>query len=499
MSRTRNAVKMILSSSINQLITVIAGLVLPPLIISHYGSEINGLLNSVKQMFNYFSVVSIGLGAASQVVLYKPLTKDDWGLINKIMAELAHFLNKVGIVFMIFTGVFAFILPVTRQDGIQTSTIAGIVIICGTGSLIELAFLTRYKILLTADQKQYIVSNVYAQGTIINTVLSVLLIWLNASILLVQISATGAFLVRMLLLVRKIHQLYPRLNLNVESNEKCINNSKDALFYKFSDIIINYIPMTFVTFVCGYSDASIYTVYNLIFSAIVMIVNIFSSGLAASFGNLIAQNDISSLKNSFKGYNFIFRTLSFFFYICSAILIIPFVSVYIRNSDGINYLLPDIGIMFTLNGIGRVIRTPYITLIDAVGNYSENIRDNYIEVAINFVISLSLTLKMGMIGVLIGGTISSLVRSIQFLLCVNKQMSLLSSLKEIVIMLINFGIGTLMYVTCKGIIVSNYLQWISAAVNVVIICGITIVLANIFLDFRGFREAHVRIKRIIKR
>ena len=88
MSRTKSALKIVLSSSINQFVIMIAGFIIPPLLISHYGSETNGLINSVKQMLNYFAVVSVGFGAASQVALYKPLTEKNWPLINKIMATL---------------------------------------------------------------------------------------------------------------------------------------------------------------------------------------------------------------------------------------------------------------------------------------------------------------------------------------------------------------------------------------------------------------------------
>ena len=194
MSRTKNVLKIVISSSINQVVIVLAGLIMPPLLIANYGSETNGLINSVKQMLNYFTVVSVGLGAASQVALYKPLTEGNWPLINKIMATLSRFLNKAGLVFLACIGVFAFILPVIRRDNLDFMTIAEIVLICGIGSLIEFVFLTRYKILLTADQKQYIVSNVYTQGTVINTVLSVILIILKASILWVQLAATFAYL-----------------------------------------------------------------------------------------------------------------------------------------------------------------------------------------------------------------------------------------------------------------------------------------------------------------
>ena len=494
MSRTKNAIKIILSSTIQQLAIVIAGLILPPIIISSYGSEVNGLVNSVKQILSYFSVFSVGLGAAGQVALYNPLHKQEWGKINAIMSEVTLFLNRVGMVFAIFVGILAFVLPVIRDDTLDCGTVAGIVLICGMGSLIEFVFLTRYKILLAADQKQFVVSNVYTQGTVLNTVLSVILINCKAPILIVQFVASFAYLIRMLLLMRKIKKLYPRLDTKQKVTEKTIPNTKEALLYKLSEIIINCIPITLVTFVCGYIDVSIYSVYNLVFASIVMVVNIFSTGLAASFGNQIAQDDYETLRSSFKGYNFVFRTLAFFFYVCSAILIIPFISVYITNSDGVNYLLPKVGVLFALHGICRTIRTPFITLIDAIGNYAENNKANYIEVIINIGLSLVLTIKIGMIGVLIGGLLPAICRSVLFLIKISKTVLDANAIRELMIIGANFTVGMLLYIVLSGTLVDGYLDWFVLAIKVAMICGMICMTLNIIIDYKGFCEFFKRLK-----
>lgn len=499
MSRTKNVLKIVISSSINQIAIVFAGFIMPPLLIATYGSETNGLINLIKQMLNYFTVVSVGLGAASQVALYKPLMENDWPVINKIMTSLSGFLNKAGVLFLACIGIFAFMLPLIRRDNLDSITIINIVLICGTGSLIEFIFLTRYKILLIADQKQYIVSNVYTQGTVINTILSVVLIILNASILWVELAATFAYLVRMLLLIKQVHMLYPYLNLHVIDDEFVIKDSKEAFLYKFSDIIINYVPMTFVAFICGYTNASIYTVYNLVFSAIVMIVNIFSSGLSPSFGNQIAQNEYDGFKRSFKGYNFAFRTIAFFFYTCSAVLIVPFISVYIQNTDGVNYLLPEVGSMFAINGIMRAIRTPYITLVDAIGNYRDNIRDSYLEVILNVVISFAFTLKYGLIGVLLGGSISAMIRSLQFLLSIYKVALKTSPRKELFVIFVNFVIGIGIYILFDGITVKNYISWVGNAVVVSVVTGCILLAINCIMDREGFKELNQRMIGLIKK
>lgn len=84
-----------------QAIVAISGLILPPLIIKNYGSEINGLLASLKQTVSYMAIVEAGIGAAAVAALYKPLSDNNILLQNRILATTRLFYYKSGCVFSI--------------------------------------------------------------------------------------------------------------------------------------------------------------------------------------------------------------------------------------------------------------------------------------------------------------------------------------------------------------------------------------------------------------
>ena len=109
--RTKNAFKIVLSSIILQVIIVISGLILPKLLIEVYGSTINGLVSSIKQLLNYLSVITLGLGAASQVALYKPLKEKKYSEINGILSATRIFFNKTGYVFIVISILATIIYP----------------------------------------------------------------------------------------------------------------------------------------------------------------------------------------------------------------------------------------------------------------------------------------------------------------------------------------------------------------------------------------------------
>ena len=60
------------SSLIYQLITIVCGFVLPRFFLTHYGSEVNGLVSSITQFLGFISLAECGVGAVVQSTLYKP-------------------------------------------------------------------------------------------------------------------------------------------------------------------------------------------------------------------------------------------------------------------------------------------------------------------------------------------------------------------------------------------------------------------------------------------
>ena len=70
MSRQRNSINNLVWGIIGNLITSIVAIVIPRLFIVNYGSEINGLLASIRQIYVYLALLEIGVGDASVVALY---------------------------------------------------------------------------------------------------------------------------------------------------------------------------------------------------------------------------------------------------------------------------------------------------------------------------------------------------------------------------------------------------------------------------------------------
>lgn len=61
------------SSLIYQIVTIVCGFILPRVILNYYGSEVNGLVNSITQFLQIIAFLDLGIGAVVKTSLYKPL------------------------------------------------------------------------------------------------------------------------------------------------------------------------------------------------------------------------------------------------------------------------------------------------------------------------------------------------------------------------------------------------------------------------------------------
>ena len=61
-----------------------------------FGSEMNGFLNSIGQIFAYFTLLEAGMYGATLQALYAPIANSDKKEISSIMAATNRYYKKQG-------------------------------------------------------------------------------------------------------------------------------------------------------------------------------------------------------------------------------------------------------------------------------------------------------------------------------------------------------------------------------------------------------------------
>lgn len=409
--RKKEVLLTVITNLLLQVITALCGFVLPPLVIKVFGSSVNGMVSSITQFIAYLNIVEAGVGGASIAALYKPLAHGDTAERNSILSATAQFYNRSGVLFTVLVCMLAFVYPLIvggEVDRLQSSLM---VLVLGITGAAEFFLIGKYRVLLTADKKMYVLSFVQMGGLIISTGLAILLIRNGIGILPVKLCSAMVYLGRYVLLSLYVHRKYKNIDFHAVPDTQAISQSKNVLVHQICSLIVLYSPMVIITIFCSLKDASIYTVYLMVFNAVNLLLGAFSNGMQSFFGESLVISDLEDTRKSYRNYETLYFIITFFIYSMTYILIMPFMKIYTKSMTDCNYIQPVLSIMLVISGILSAIRNPTLQLAAAANRYKETQIQALIESILNLVSSIIFVSFFGFIGVVIGGICSGLYRT----------------------------------------------------------------------------------------
>ena len=119
MSRKRNSMNNFIWGILGNIITSIVAIIIPRLFIVNYGSEVNGLLSSIRQIYVYLALLEVGVGDASVVALYGPIGNEDHLAANNICSmccRVRFYLSIiVGYIYSVYDMLFGYYITGVRQ------------------------------------------------------------------------------------------------------------------------------------------------------------------------------------------------------------------------------------------------------------------------------------------------------------------------------------------------------------------------------------------------
>lgn len=158
------------SSLVFQLTTIICGFILPRLILNAFGSEVNGLVNSITQFLGVISFLELGVGAVVQSALYKPLAEKRQDDVSKIISSANKFFTRLGQILLAYVIVLVVVYPRFAGKNFGFAYTATLIVAISISSFAQYFFGIVNRLLLTADQRGYIQYNAQTLAVICNTV-----------------------------------------------------------------------------------------------------------------------------------------------------------------------------------------------------------------------------------------------------------------------------------------------------------------------------------------
>ena len=488
--------------ALQQVVAMVSAFVIPRVILSVYGSEINGFVVSVTQFISYFVLVEAGISGASIYALYKPLAEHNMPAINGILSAAKKFYQTSGYIFLALVCLLAVLYPVFAKT-LQLSAwqIALVVFALGTKGVLDFFTLSKYRVLLTASQKSYVLS----LAQILALVLNIVIIWslakLGYSIVTVEVAVVFSVFARSWVLYYYTTNHFPYVDYSAPPDKSSIKDRWNVLYLQLLGSVQSALPIILATVFTTLKAVSVFSIYNLVVNGVRGILDIFISGLAASFGDVIARKQKKILKESTQQFEQTYYMLITIVYSVALLLFQPFIRIYTANITDTNYFLPWFGFLCVLNGLLYNLKTPQGMLVISAGLYRQTRWQSTTQAVIAAVGGIIGAYCWGLYGIVGGLILANIYRDIDLLFFIPKNLTKLSykrSLRHMLLSLFTFGLATAVWVLYPLPACSVW-EWLMYAVGCTMVLSVWTVLSNYAINPKNMNQIYHRLKNLIKK
>lgn len=417
--RTHKVLKNLIATGFTQIVQFVSNFVLPPLIVANYGSVINGLVSTAKQLTGYANLVGAGISAASIQSLYKPLANDNKRGISAVYNGMNRMFAKAGWLFTLIVILMAFVYPLFTDKEISYSLTLSLIIVTGIAGISEFFAVAKYRTILFASQKEYIISWTMSICIILGVTLSVLCIKADLSIIIVQLAYSVLYILRIFILRYFVKKHFSFIDPKIPPKDELRTQRNNALIHQLTGLLTLGSQVVILSVFVNLGAASIYAIYNIAFSGLQSVFHHMNNSFTPFLGKTLAMGELSKLRSEFKYVEFIFSTMFVIVITICLLLLYSFIALYMKDSDIIyaNHLYTLLFVLFAMCNLARL---PGQVLINAAGHFKETRNRALIEAGSCVVLQLILAPIYGIVGVLTASIIALGWRCIDIIFYSNK-------------------------------------------------------------------------------
>ena len=373
------------------------------------GAEFIGLTGMLMNIMSFLSVAELGIGTSIVYFLYKPLQEDNHEKINEVMSMLAYLYRCIGYIIGSIGIIVSLFFPWwfgNLSAGLPLVYFAFYSFLAASMS----GYIFNYKqLLVSANQKQYMVSAYFQTIGILQSLTQILLAYYYRNLFLWVVVGLVFTIIGIIIFNYRIRQLYPWLRINIKEGKnnlkrypEVLKKTRQIFVHKIKNFILYRSDEILVGAFVSVVQVAYYGNYTIITNKLNFLVNILSDGLNAGVGNLVAEgNDQNTMK--------VFWELTAIRFFITGIIVFglllflqPFVTywfgVQYRLSDTIVFLLVFHIFIFLSRGVVE-------NYISAHGLFSD-VWASWTELVLNIGVTLCIAPFWGIVGILLGKIIS---------------------------------------------------------------------------------------------
>lgn len=466
-----------------QAIIIILGIIVPRIMIVSYGSDVNGLLNTISQIFTYMALLEAGIGQAARNALMKPLSQGDRNGISHITSVANNYYKRFTIYYGLITLVVAFCSPFIIKTDVEKIMVAMIFLFEGMSGVLSFSKIQTITTVLTADGKNYINNGINVINKVISYSAKIILASLGVNILLLEAIYFIITVAKVFFYKRYFRKHYPWINLNAAPKDTKLQDRNSYVITEIAWTIFSSTDLIVLSIFVNTKVSSVYGVYNLVFSNICLLLNTVFYSVNYLLGQTY-HKDRKLYLDIHDGFTSVFFGGMTCLMCTTYIMILPFVKIYTRGITDVEYIYTSLPLLFALVQVLSWSR--YITgNLSGVAGYAKiTSYISIIEAVLNVLLSIILVHKFGIVGVLFATVIALPIKVIFLTWLSERKILKRNPLKYLSILFANYILFTVTVIVSKHIEfnINSYSEFFICSCVVLLSCALITSALNIVVN-----------------
>ena len=487
--KAKRSIYNLIAALASQGIIMILGLIIPRLTLTNYGSEINGYMTMVSQVYSYIGLLEAGLSTAVVQALYAPVASNDKNQISSIINAAQKYYMKIARYYAMAVLATSIIVPLFINTSLSKIEMIIYFLLFGVSNIINFCFTAAIRPLLLAEGKNYVNSNITLIFHICSQMAKIVLLMCGTNIIILQLVYSIVNMMQIGVYYFYFKRTYKWIDKKIPANNKAIKQRGAFFGQQISNLIFSCTDVMLLSFFCDLKVASVYTVYMLVFNSLSTVMSTITGSTQFILGQEYNSNREGYVKVH-RIYESIILTIAFSIFSVAVLLTIPFIKIYTVSVTDINYVDNLLPIMFCLNGLLATCKGTSLCLINFSFHAKQTMNRTFFEAGLNLIISLVLDSKLGIRGVLIGTGVALLYRLIDTLFYSNHVILKTSVIPTAKLYTVNFLVfAIIVYISImKDIVINSWGEFVVAGLVYSLICGAAYIFINIIVNVKLYKE-----------
>jgi len=409
----------VVSSLVYQIVLIVLSFLLPRLYLENFGSEVNGVLSTIKQIFVYMVLLEAGVGLATTQALYKKIGENDYQSASEVLSATNIYYRRTGIIYLAIVLLIAVVYAYVIPTSINRHVLFFIIILTAIPALFSYFVQAKYRILMEVDGRKYVINNSETVLQLTSNIAKILVLLLTDSLILIQLVYCILYIAQLSFLYFYAKRRYHWLQLKSKPDFNAISQKNSVLVHQLSGMVFNNTDVILISVLCDFKAVSVYAIYNIFFSQVQNFISSVVSSFTFALGQMF-HKDREKFDKLYNAYETLYVMATFIVYTLMAVFLLPIIQIYTKGINDAEYTNRLLLILFVIMNLISNCKIPVNSVIEFAGDFKKTRSFAIWEMILNLSVSVVAIVFLGICGAILGTIVALVYRSIVTIYHTNK-------------------------------------------------------------------------------